>query len=60
MIALEISLVLKDLSYILLFLQVCLSKMSAQLVENASRPFSLRICPCTLSSCLNESKKVLL
>ena len=45
-------------SYTLLFLGACLSKISVQIVENASDPFSFTKFPCILRSCLNESKKV--
>ena len=61
MIASEISLLMKGLWLYCIyrfFLGACLSKISAQIVENASSPFSFRNCPCTLSSCLNKSKKV--
>ena len=59
MITLEISFLLKGLwlyRIYCFFLGACLSKISVQIVENASSPF--RNCPCTLSSCFNESKKV--
>ena len=61
MIALEISLLMKGswLYHIYcFFLGACLSKMSVQIVENASSPFPFRNSPCTLSSCFNESKKI--
>ena len=46
-------------SYISLFLGACLSKVSVQIFENVSSAFPLRNWHhCTLSSCLNESKKV--
>ena len=61
MIALEIPLLMRGLwlDHInCFFLGACLSKVSVQIVENASSSFSFRNCFCTLSSCLNESKKV--
>ena len=45
-------------SYISLFLGACLSEILVQIIENAFSSFSFRNCPCMLSSCLNESKKV--
>ena len=63
MIALEI-LIINEMfmvrSYISLFLGAYLSKISVQIVKNASSPFLFRNCLCILSSCFNESKKVLL
>ena len=61
MIALEISLLMKGLWLYCIyrfFLGTCLSKISVQIVEKASSPFSFRNCPCTRSSCFNESKKI--
>ena len=61
-IALEMSLLMKglfskeNLPYIA-FLGACLSKISVQIVENTSSAFSFRNCPCTLSSCLDDSMK---
>ena len=53
MIVLVISLTLKGLWLYCIyrfFLGACLSKISVQMIENASSP-------CTLSSCLNELRK---
>ena len=61
MIALEISLLMKVLwldRIYRFFLGACLSKGSAQIVKNAPSTFSFRNCLCTLSSCLNHSRKV--
>ena len=53
MIASEISLLMKGLWLYRIyrfFLGACISKISVQIIENASSPFSFRKCPCTLSS----------
>ena len=60
MIALQISVLTKGLWLYRIygfFLGACLSKISAQIVENASSPFSFRNCPCILSSCLKSLRK---
>ena len=60
MITLESSLLTKGLwldHIYRFFLGAWLSKISVQIVENASNPFSYGNCPCTLSSCLNEPQK---
>ena len=40
--------------YVWFILEASLSKTFVQVVKNASNPFSLRILPCTISSCLKK------
>ena len=50
MIALEMSLLMRGLwleRIYCFFFEACLSKISVQIIENASSPFSFRNCPCT-------------